>query len=98
MAPPSRSFPNSKRWLQHGSREKRAEALQRITALFLDGAEQLQRCARRFFDDVFGLLIEEIESKARAELSNRLAPVSNAPVKVLRSLPMTTISPSPGRC
>ena len=38
------------------------------------------------FDDVFGLLIEEIESKARAELSNHLAPVSNAPVKVLRTL------------
>ena len=36
--------------------------------------------------EVFGLLIEEIEIKARAELSNRLAPVSNAPVKVLRRL------------
>ena len=38
------------------------------------------------FDDVFGLLIEEIETKARAELSNRLAPVDNAPIKVLRTL------------
>ena len=33
--------------VQHGSREKRVETLQRITALFLDGAEQLQRRACR---------------------------------------------------
>jgi uncharacterized protein (DUF2336 family) len=32
------------------------------------------------------LLIEEIEAKARAELSNHIAPVTNAPVKVLRKL------------
>src|SRR5205823_5070106 len=38
------------------------------------------------FDDVFGRLINEIEVKARAELSNRLAPVSNAPVQVVRRL------------
>jgi uncharacterized protein (DUF2336 family) len=41
---------------------------------------------KRLFDDVFGILIEEIEAKARAELANRLAPVSNAPVNVLRRL------------
>jgi uncharacterized protein (DUF2336 family) len=32
------------------------------------------------------LLIEEIETKARAELSNRLAPVGNAPVEVIKRL------------
>ena len=35
---------------------------------------------------MFALLIEEIESKARAELSHCLAPISNAPIKVLRML------------
>ncbi len=35
---------------------------------------------------MFGLLIDEIEIKARAELSSHLAPVNNAPVKVLRKL------------
>jgi len=38
------------------------------------------------FDGVFGLLIEQIETQARAELSSNLAPVSNAPVNVLRTL------------
>jgi uncharacterized protein (DUF2336 family) len=72
--------------VQRGSREKRTETLQRITALFLDGASRYSDEHVDLFDEVFGLLIEEIETKARAELSNHLAPVSNAPVKVLRKL------------
>jgi uncharacterized protein (DUF2336 family) len=72
--------------VQRGSPEKRAEMLQRITTLFLNGASRFSDEHVDLFDQVFGLLIEEIEIKARAELSNRLAPVSNAPVKVLRRL------------
>lgn len=72
--------------LQHGSRQKRAETLRRVTALFLNGAESYNDAAVDLFDDVFGLLIEEIENQARAELSGRLAPIGNAPVKVLRVL------------
>ena len=67
--------------VQHGSPEKRVETLQRITALFLDGASRYNDEHVDLFDDVFGLLIEEIETKARAELSDHLAPVSNAPVE-----------------
>jgi hypothetical protein len=51
--------------VQRGSREKRIEALQRITALFLDGADSHNDEHVRLFDDVFGLLIEEIEASAR---------------------------------
>jgi len=72
--------------IQRGTREKRVDALQRITALFLDGAKRYSDAHVDVFDDVFGLLIEEIETKARAELSRHLAPVGNAPVKVLRTL------------
>jgi uncharacterized protein (DUF2336 family) len=72
--------------LQHGSRQKRADTLRRVTALFLNGAESYNDAAVDLFDDVFGLLIEEIENKARAQLSGRLAPVRNAPMKVLRVL------------
>ena len=35
---------------------------------------------------MFGRLIAEIEVKARAELSHRLAPVGNAPAEVVRRL------------
>jgi uncharacterized protein (DUF2336 family) len=72
--------------LQHGSRAKRIETLQRITGLFLDGASRYNDDHVQLFDEVFGRLIVEIETKARAELSNRIAPVSNAPVRVLSTL------------
>ena len=79
-------IPELEEVIQRGSREKRVAALQRITRLFLDGASQYNDDHVRLFDDVFVRLIEEIETKARAELSNRLAPVRNAPVQVLRTL------------
>jgi uncharacterized protein (DUF2336 family) len=79
-------IPELEEVVQRGSREKRTETLQRITALFLDGAGRYSDEHVDLFDEVFGLLINEIEAKARAELSNHLAPVSNAPVKVLRKL------------
>ena len=72
--------------LRRGSPHKRVETLQRITTLFLDGANGYRDEHVDLFDRVFGLLIEEIETKARAELSIHLAPVTNAPAKVLRTL------------
>ena len=72
--------------IQHGSRRKRAETLQRITALFLAGASAYSEAHVDLFDDVFGLLIKEIENNARAELANRLASVANAPLKLMRAL------------
>jgi uncharacterized protein (DUF2336 family) len=79
-------IPELEEVVQRGSRQKRTEMLQRITALFLGGAENFNDEHVDLFDEVFGRLIEEIESKARAELSNRLAPVENAPIQVLRTL------------
>ncbi len=79
-------IPELEEVVQHGSPEKRTEALQRIAALFVDRASSYRNEHVDIFDEVFGLLIEEIETKARAELARRLAPVSNAPVKVLRRL------------
>jgi uncharacterized protein (DUF2336 family) len=68
------------------SPERRAETLKRITTLFLDGASLFNEDHVRLFDDVFGRLIGESESKARAELSNRLAPIGNAPPALVRRL------------
>jgi uncharacterized protein (DUF2336 family) len=79
-------IPELEEIVQRGSRAKRGEILQRMTALFLDGAGRYSDAHVDLFDDVFSLLIEEIESKARAELSRHLAPLSNAPVNVLRTL------------
>jgi uncharacterized protein (DUF2336 family) len=79
-------IPELEEVVQHGSHEKRVDALKRITALFLTGATGYSDEHVDLFDDVFGLLIEEIEAQARAELASHVAPVSNAPVKLLRKL------------
>jgi uncharacterized protein (DUF2336 family) len=72
--------------VRHGSREKRADTLQRLTALFLHGAGRYNDEHVALFDDLFGLLIEGIDNKALAELSTHVAPLSNAPVRLLRKL------------
>ncbi|MET0277069.1 MAG: DUF2336 domain-containing protein [Pseudorhodoplanes sp.] len=85
MAAPS-LIPELESVLEHGSDEKRADALRKITELFLGGASQFNDDHIRLFDDVFVMLIAEIESKARQELARRLAPISNSPSEVIRRL------------
>ena len=72
--------------IAHGTRQKRAEMLDRITALFVHGSSRYSDDQVALFDEVFSLLIAEIETKARAVLSGHLAPLDNAPPKVLRAL------------
>ena len=79
-------IPELEHVIQHGSRERREETLERVTALFLGGADRYSDQHVDLFDDIFGLLIAEIETKARAALSGRLAPIDNAPIKLLRTL------------
>ncbi len=86
MAAPASLIPELEEVLQHGSAERRARTLQRITSLFLNSADLFNDEHVELFDGVFTRLIEEIETKARAELAHRLAPVSNAPVEAMRRL------------
>jgi uncharacterized protein (DUF2336 family) len=86
MGVPASLLPELEDVVQHGSAEKRAETLRRITSLFLDGAGVFSDEHVALFDDVIGYLIEEIEAKALAELARRIAPVENAPERVVRVL------------
>ena len=86
MGAPVSLLPELEDVVQHGSAEKRAETLRRITTLFLDSAAAFSNEHVALFDDVIGYLIEEIEAKALAELARRLAPVPNAPEGVVRTL------------
>ncbi len=86
MGAPASLLPELEDVVQHGSAEKRAETLRRITTLFLDGATIFNDEHVALFDDVIGCLIEEIEAKALAELARRIAPVSNAPAGVVSKL------------
>ena len=69
-----------------GSPEKRLNSLWRVIDLFMDGASRYSDEQVALFDDVILRLAAEIEAKAKAKLSQRLGPVANAPVKVIRSL------------
>src|SRR5262249_15708950 len=69
-----------------GSKDKRGYTLGRITDLFVAGADRFNDQQIEVFDDVLGPLIKRIESKALAELSQRLGPVNNAPIETVRQL------------
>jgi uncharacterized protein (DUF2336 family) len=65
---------------------EREVTLSRLTDLFLVTAKGLTEEQIGVFDVVIGRLASAIETKARAELSHRLADISNAPCGVVRQL------------
>ncbi len=86
MSVPASLLPELEDVVQHGSAEKRAETLRSITNLFLQGAPKFNYQHVALFDQIIGYLMEQIEGKALAELSQRLAPVPNAPLGVVVTL------------
>jgi uncharacterized protein (DUF2336 family) len=69
-----------------GSSEKRVETLRRVTDLFLDDADRFSEQQISVFDDVLVHLIQRIENKALMQLSASLAPVAQAPSKLIGQL------------
>jgi uncharacterized protein (DUF2336 family) len=72
--------------LQSGSLDKRIASMRHVTDLFLSSAENLNDEQVDLFDNVLVRLAEQIETKALSELSQRLAPVRNAPIGVIQKL------------
>jgi uncharacterized protein (DUF2336 family) len=66
--------------------DKRVESLRRVTDLFVAGAESFNEEHLAIFERVLERLIEEIETAVLAEIGQRLAPISNAPVGIVRNL------------
>jgi uncharacterized protein (DUF2336 family) len=72
--------------LQSGSSEKRIAMLRKVTNLFLSEANRLNEEQIGVFDDVLVQLIERIETRTLVEISERLAPVANAPIDLTLNL------------
>src|SRR3954451_16401164 len=72
--------------VRHGSRDQRMDTLRRVTELFLISPQQFDNEQIALFDDVLSHMITRVETKARAELAKRLAPVDQAPSEVIRRL------------
>jgi uncharacterized protein (DUF2336 family) len=64
----------------------RGTTLRRLTDLFLLDAASYSDDQVAVFDDVISRLIEKIERRTLVELSNKLAQVENAPIKVVGTL------------
>lgn len=72
--------------LGRGSGEDRARTLARITDLFVDGADDYGPEEVELFDSVIQRFAAAIETRARVELAERLAPLGNGPRGVLLTL------------
>jgi uncharacterized protein (DUF2336 family) len=72
--------------LTSGSIPRRIDILSRITDLFVDHAVNYSEEQIGVFDDVMARLVNVIETKARAKLAQRLAPIANAPSNVIHML------------
>ena len=75
-----------------GSADERTQILSRLTDLFLSTAAVMDEDQVGIFDVVIGRLSRAIELRARIELSERLAPVPNAPAGVVRQLALDEIA------
>jgi uncharacterized protein (DUF2336 family) len=86
MQQPDSLIAELERSVQGGDSEVRLNTLRQVTNLFLNESDRLNDEQIAVFDDVLSLLITRIESRALAELSERLAPVDNAPIETIKSL------------
>ena len=76
-----------------GSSAKRVETLRQVTDLFLHDGDRLSDDQVKVFDDVLCLLIARVETRAKAELSKRLAPLDYAPFEVIQHLAWDDVPP-----
>jgi uncharacterized protein (DUF2336 family) len=72
--------------VNHGSAQKRAEAISRISDLFLQGAANFETRHVALFDDILMGLIASTEVSTRASLAERLSTLTNAPPAVVNQL------------
>jgi len=69
-----------------GSATRRGKLVRHITDLFIVSSAQCSAQEIALFDDVLTRLAVEIEVSARALLAVRLAPIENAPRRIIRAL------------
>jgi Uncharacterised protein conserved in bacteria (DUF2336) len=72
--------------VKSGSSSKRVSTLRQVTDLFLHDGQRLSEDQVRVFDDVLCHLVARVETRVKAELSARLAPVEFAPSAVIERL------------
>jgi uncharacterized protein (DUF2336 family) len=74
------------RAIANGSSQQRAEMLLQVADLFVGNSPRYTDDEISLFDEIITRLAEEIEVSVRSLLAERLAPVANAPVNIMRIL------------
>jgi Uncharacterised protein conserved in bacteria (DUF2336) len=72
--------------VRSGSSAKRVSTLRQVTDLFLHDGERLSEDQVKVFDDVLCHLVARVETRVKAELGARLAPLEYAPSGVIEQL------------
>lgn len=72
--------------VNNGTAERRADAIERISGLFLEGAAQFETRHVALFDDILVGLVPATPIDARAELAARLSNLDNAPPTLVKQL------------
>src|SRR5579871_5450992 len=86
MSQPASIIEELEEAVRSGSSAKRIETLRQVTDLFLHDAERLSEEQVRVFDDVLCHLVERVETRVKAELGARLAPLNRAPSGIIERL------------
>jgi uncharacterized protein (DUF2336 family) len=72
--------------VKYGDSKRRADAIRKISDLFVQGAAQFRPDHVDLFDGILVSLVPKTEIEARSELAERLSEVANAPPLLVRQL------------
>jgi uncharacterized protein (DUF2336 family) len=72
--------------VRSGSADKRVSTLRQVTNLFLLDGDRLSEDQIKVFDDVLCVLVARVETRVKAELSQRIASVDYAPIELIQQL------------
>jgi uncharacterized protein (DUF2336 family) len=74
------------RLVRTGSRSDRAQTFGRVADLYFSSLDHQQDGHVDFFGDLFGILVDHVDSDTLAALGRRIAPLPRAPAKLIRRL------------
>jgi uncharacterized protein (DUF2336 family) len=90
MSASSRIIPELQELAKHGNARRRGEVVGQVAALFMAGAARFTETHIEVFDQVLQGLVAETEVKVRADLSERLCGLANAPRGIVGQLARDT--------
>jgi uncharacterized protein (DUF2336 family) len=74
------------RQVKSGSKKGRAKTFKQVVDLYFSSIDLQEDQHVDFFGDVFGLLVDHVDTADLADLGHRIAPVDRAPAKLIRRL------------